>query len=104
MKISELRCPNCDLSIKKEIPICEFCRLSEEDYEFLIIFLRSRGRITEMERLLGLSYPSIKQKIDNLLTRLKLTPLEEFADPIDALAQGKISVDEAVVLLKKRRH
>uniref|UniRef100_A0A7C4THR6 DUF2089 domain-containing protein n=1 Tax=candidate division WOR-3 bacterium TaxID=2052148 RepID=A0A7C4THR6_UNCW3 len=103
MVISELRCPKCDLRVKKDFLPCEFCQLSEEDYEFLKIFLRTQGRITDMERLLGISYPTIKTKIENLLKSLNLSPAEEFLDPIDALEQGKISVDEAVAMLKSRR-
>ncbi len=105
MKIQKLRCPDCNLSISKEINPCAFCLLSDDDYEFLLLFLRTQGRIKEMEKLLNLSYPSIKQKIDKLIKNLKLTPIEQgVTDPIDALAQGKISVDEAVALLKKRRY
>jgi hypothetical protein len=58
-----------------------------------------------MEKVLGVSYPTIKTKIDNLLKRLKLSHItaEEEIDPLDALAQAKISVDEAVAILKQRK-
>ena len=103
--ISELRCPKCDLRIRKDFQSCDFCNLPDEDYEFLLIFLRTQGRITEMEKALGVSYPTIKTKIDNLLRNLKLSPVgaDESIDPLDALAQAKISVDEAVAILKQRK-
>jgi hypothetical protein len=103
MVISELKCPECDLRVKKDLMPCEFCQLSEDDHEFLKIFLRTQGRITDIEKLLGISYPTIKTKIEKLLTALKLSPLHEAEDPIEALAQGSISVDEAVAILKQRR-
>ena len=105
MVISELKCPKCDLRVKKDFESCEFCQLPEEDYEFLLIFLRTQGRITDMEKLLRVSYPTIKTKIDNLLTNLGLSPIgvSEEQDPLEALAQGKISVDEAVAILKQRK-
>ncbi len=103
MVISELRCPDCDLRVRKEFPPCEFCLLPEEDYEFLKVFLRTEGKITDMEKILKLSYPSIKIKIENLLRNLNLKPYEEPIDPIEALAQGRITVDEAVAILKSRR-
>ena len=105
MIISELKCPKCDLRIRKDFESCDFCNLSEEDYEFLLVFLRAQGRITDMEKVLGVSYPTIKAKIDNLLRNLNLSPIaaEEEHDPLDALAQGKISVDEAVTILKQRK-
>jgi len=105
MVISELRCPKCDLRLKKDFESCDFCQLPEEDHEFLLVFLRTQGRITEMEKLLGVSYPTIKSKIDSLLSNLKLSPIgtSEEPEPLEALARGKISVDEAVAILKQRK-
>ena len=105
MVISELKCPRCDLRLRKDFESCDFCSLPEDDFQFLLIFLRTQGRITDMEKVLGVSYPTIKTKIDNLLKRLKLSPItaEEEIDPLDALAQAKISVDEAVAILKQRK-
>jgi hypothetical protein len=56
-----------------------------------------------MEKILGISYPTIKAKIETLLQNLQLSPIEEEHDPIEALAQGKISVDDAIIILKQRR-
>lgn len=103
MVISELKCPECDLKVRKDFSPCEFCQLSEDDHEFLKIFLRAQGRITDIEKILGISYPTIKTKIERLLTALRLSPIKGDEDPIDALAQGNISVDEAVAILKQRR-
>lgn len=103
MVISELKCPKCDLRVRKDFLPCEFCQLPEDNYEFLKIFLRTQGKITDLEKILGVSYPTIKAKIDKLLINLKLSPLEEKDDPIEALAHGKLSVDEAVAILEQRR-
>ena len=105
MVISELKCPKCDLRIRKDFESCDFCSLPVDGYEFLLIFLRTQGRITDMEKVLGVSYPTIKAKIDSLLKSLKLSPItpEEEIDPLDALSQGKVSVDEAVAILKQRK-
>jgi hypothetical protein len=103
MVISELKCPKCDLRVQKDFSPCEFCQLSEEDYDFLKIFLRCQGKITDIEKVLGVSYPTIKTRIERLLSTLHLSPLEGAHDPLDALAQGNISVDEAVAILKQRR-
>lgn len=103
MIISELKCPVCDLRVKKDFSPCEFCQLPEEDYDFLKIFLRCQGRITDIEKMLGVSYPTIKAKIERLLQKLELSPVETEKDPLDALAQGDISVDDCVAILKQRR-
>jgi len=103
--MSELKCPKCDLRIRKDFESCDFCSLPEQDHEFLLVFLRAQGRITDMEKVLGVSYPTIKAKIDSLLKNLNLSPIaaEEEHDPLEALAQGKISVDEAVAILRQRK-
>lgn len=103
MVISELKCPECDLRVKKDFLPCEFCQLSADDHEFLKIFLRAQGRITDIEKILGISYPTIKAKIEKLLSALKLSMIKDEEDPIEALAQGEISVDEAVTIIKQRR-
>jgi hypothetical protein len=103
MVVSEVKCAKCDLRIRKEFEPCEFCQLPDDDYEFLKLFLRTQGRITEIEKLLGISYPTIKHKIEDLLARLHLAPAAVEDDPLDSLAEGKISVDEAVAILKQRR-
>ncbi len=103
MVISELRCVKCDLRVTKDFLPCEFCQLPEDDYEFLKIFLRTQGKITDIEKILGISYPTIKAKIDKLLKELKLSSVTEKSDPIEALAKGELSVDEAVAIIKQRR-
>ncbi len=103
MVISELRCPKCDARVKKDIVLCPFCQLSDDDYEFLQVFLRTEGKITDIEKILNVSYPTIKTKIENLLRTLNMTPYAGDKDPIDALSEGSISVDEAITMLKQRR-
>lgn len=103
MIISELKCPKCDLRVKKDFSPCEFCQLSEDDHEFLKIFISTQGRITDIEKILNMSYPTIKSKIEKLLKALNLSPIEGGRNPLEALAQGEISVDEAVSILKQRR-
>jgi hypothetical protein len=104
MVISDLKCPKCDLRVKKDLIPCEFCQLADDDYEFLKIFLRAQGRITDIEKVLGLSYPTIKARIESLLKNLKLSPINAHDDPIEALTQGRLTVDEAVAILKQRRN
>ncbi|MEO0205683.1 MAG: DUF2089 domain-containing protein [candidate division WOR-3 bacterium] len=103
MIVSELRCKKCDLRVKKDFSPCAFCNLPEEDYEFLMIFLRTEGKITDIEKVLGVSYPTIKSKIEHLLNNLNLKPYEDSIDPLDAIAEGKLSVDEAIAILKSKR-
>ncbi|MEO0164510.1 MAG: DUF2089 family protein [candidate division WOR-3 bacterium] len=101
--ISELKCVNCDLKMRKDFALCEFCQLPEEDYEFLKIFLKTEGKLTDIEKILGISYPTIKAKIETLLKRLNLVVYKEPIDPIDGIAEGKLTVEEAIAILKSRK-
>ena len=102
MNITELKCIKCNTTVQGNFPINKLMSLSEEDREFLITFLRSRGNIKEVQERIGISYPTVKNKLDKLLTALGLT--NEMQTPsrteiLDALKNGKISADEAVNLL-----
>ena len=79
--------------------------LSEEDREFLMTFLRSRGNIKEVQERMGISYPTVKNRLDKLLAALGL--LEEVRsisqnEIITALKDGNISAEEAINLLQER--
>ena len=52
---------------------CRFCSLSPEDELFLMTFLKNRGSIKDVERELGISYPTVRAALDSLLDSLGLT-------------------------------
>jgi hypothetical protein len=65
----------------------------------LRVFLRSRGNMKELERHLGVSYPTVRARFDKLLTRLGLESEDESPDRIgllEALSKGEIDVTEAL--------
>jgi hypothetical protein len=75
---------------------CEFCGLSREDRELLILFLRSRGNMKELERHLGVSYPTARARFDSLLGKLGIqAPAPSRVDVLEQLARGDIDIDEA---------
>jgi len=103
MKVVELRCPDCGIRISGEFGGCPFCRLDKGQIEFLKVFLRCEGNISKVGQVLSISYPKIKREFEEILKALNLTTVEEKEDILDALEKGKISVDQAVELLRKRR-
>ena len=56
MAVSELSCTVCDTLVRSRYAPCPFCRLSPEDLAFMLLFVRSRGNVKDMERELGVSY------------------------------------------------
>jgi hypothetical protein len=80
MKITELKCNDCGLEIKKDFEPDVFSTLCDEQKEFLILFLKCEGNISDIQKKLNLNYSSVKRKISELLYSLKLkevTPIKE---------------------------
>ena len=104
LRITELTCPSCRAKVVAELPTCEFCNLEPELLGLLRSFLRARGNYKEVERELGISYPTIRKRLDDLLAALGLEPRrrvsrEERMEILDRLDRGEIGVDEALRLL-----
>lgn len=104
--LTRLSCDECGTELSGHFPTCEYCSLSAEDRETLRVFLRSRGNMKELERHLGVSYPTARARFDALLARLgheDIAHTEEAAEDkaesigvLEALAEGGIDVDEAL--------
>ena len=78
---------------------CEFCSLENEDRAMLLVFLKSRGNMKELERHLGVSYPTARARFERLLGSLGLEGPDEppgHIDVLEALARGEIDVGEAL--------
>ena len=72
MLVTKLRCSHCGTELSGEFAPCRFCRLEEKHLQFVETFLRCRGSIKEVERALGVSYPTVKNMLDAALTALGL--------------------------------
>jgi hypothetical protein len=86
-----------------EFAPCPFCNLSGEDRRLFELFLQHRGNLKQVERDLGLSYPTIRQRVDDLLSRLGY-PKERGRSRMEILRRlraGEIEVSEAADLLKR---
>ena len=64
--ITECRCANCHLQLRGEFRLGSFSTLSEDQLAFVRVFLRVRGNLSEVEKLLGVSYPTIRNKLDEI--------------------------------------
>jgi hypothetical protein len=82
---------------------CPFCGLSDEEIGFALTFLRCRGNIRDVEKALGISYPTVRARLESLTKRLGLVAQESPVHVIELLEKGEISVDEAVRLIKGRK-
>jgi hypothetical protein len=79
MHISEFACPACETVIKGKFPIDEnddesksmLDRLPEEDKYFILVFLQTGGKIQDVERVMGISYPTVKSRLNEIQIKLK---------------------------------
>jgi hypothetical protein len=98
LAITRLQCPQCATELSGEFSSCEFCALSTEQRDLLRTFLASRGNLKEIERHLGVSYPTARARVAELLAALGLDGQKP--DPqlevLEALARGEIDVDQAL--------
>src|SRR5919106_6237157 len=87
LQITRLHCRNCGTALEGEFGVGRFGRLNREQLALLESFLRSRGNLKEMERELGISYPTVRGRIDALIRTLGLAEGDvtdaEFNDDID---------------------
>ena len=70
MKISELTCTYCPTKIEGEFSPCKFCRLPSEQLIFMEAFIKCRGNIKEVEKELGISYPTVRHRLDSVIEAL----------------------------------
>lgn len=106
--VTELRCVVCETVVRSEYSPCPFCRLSAEDLAFLLVFVRNRGNVKEMERELGVSYWTIRGRLNELLSSMGLEPGAEPDDappapPSGAAAKGPTPAERQAILERLRR-
>jgi hypothetical protein len=111
LDITQLGCPTCGTGLSGSFAPCEFCGLDGADLQMLRVFLASRGNMRDLERHLGVSYPTARARFDDLLRRLGLanggaaasaatsaatSPTEaERLATLQALAEGAVDVETA---------
>ena len=99
LALTRLSCDTCGTELSGSFEACEFCSLNADDREVLRVFLASRGNMKELERHLGVSYPTARARFDTLLGKLgiaKATPPGPSLEVLDELARGEIDIDEAL--------
>jgi hypothetical protein len=83
--ISRLHCRSCGTALEGEFGVGRFGRLSKEQLALLESFLRARGNLKEMERELGISYPTVRGRVDALVRALDLADGDDHdVEPMEA--------------------
>ncbi|MEA4894941.1 MAG: DUF2089 domain-containing protein [Oscillospiraceae bacterium] len=107
LSITKLSCPKCSTAIEGDFHPCEFCRLPEDDLDFVKVFIKCRGNIKDVEKELGISYPTVRGKLDAVIRGLgydvpaketiQVNEMREGArnEILDQLSKGEITAKEA---------
>lgn len=111
--VTQVTCEECGVTIQGHFTPNHFSQLDEEQLRFLEVFLRNRGMLAGVERELGISYPTARNKLDALLLALGLTPAttqdlnghlaQQRREILDLLEQGAITAEEAARKLRTLR-
>lgn len=101
--VTELRFPTSGVTVSGVFELNEFAVLTSDNLEFLRLYIRVRGNLKEVERVLGVSYPTVRARFDTLLRAIGYEP--EAADPqgavLDQLERGELTPDEAARKLRR---
>lgn len=113
MHIEVLRCSNCGSKLEGSFEMNEFASLSEENVEFLRLYLINRGNLSKVSEILKISYPTVLNKFNKLLADLGYISNEEIIDKeknediilekkkiIEELEKGLLKPKEAIEKLK----
>lgn len=111
LHVKKLACHHCDTVIENDFSLSKFASLSKEQMHFIEVFVGKRGNIKEVEKALGISYPTVRGKLNEIVEQFGY----EEKDPqnnqkeekvrksqiVAMLEKEEINVKEAVALLKK---
>ncbi len=114
LTVTKLSCAKCGTKLEGEFSTCKFCRLPAEQRDFIEVFIKCRGNIKDVEKELGISYPTVRNRLDAAIEALgyrverdagELAEEKEERQArqavLDSLERGEITPQEAAKQLKK---
>ena len=112
LAVTRLRCRSCGTTLEGDFSVGRFARLDRDQLALLESFLRSRGNLREMERELGISYPTVRSRVEALVRSLGFGPRIDEDDAasvepapsreeiLERLARREISAEEAAQAIR----
>ncbi len=109
LEVARLHCPSCDTSIEGHFAMGQFSNLTPDQLDFVFTFVRCEGKINRMEQELSLSYPTIRNRLHEVIRALGYEPGKDESPEINAeirssaiadLEAGKITADQAMRILR----
>jgi hypothetical protein len=106
MEVRRLECPNCGVAVEGRFDTGLLAKLSRDQLAFVEVFLRSRGKIKDVEEELGISYPTVVARLNEVLVSLGFEAGEDPREAerrqrvLDDLAAGRLSAADAAEQLR----
>ncbi|HET8568517.1 MAG TPA: DUF2089 domain-containing protein [Candidatus Limnocylindria bacterium] len=107
LQVVRLECAACGTSLEGSFALGRFHRLAADQLDFLETFIRCRGNFKDVERELGISYPTVRSRLDAVIRALGFTTqaepdrdAERRKEILKELADGRIAPDDAAALLE----
>ena len=109
LEVTRLHCTSCDTSLEGRFEMGHFSNLTSDQLNFIFTFVRVEGKLNRMEQELGLSYPTIRNRLHEVIRALGFEPgkeevvevsAEKRSSVLEDLEAGKISADDAMRLLR----
>lgn len=111
LHVTRLNCRNCDTTIDGNFTLGRLYQLSSEQLDFVEIFLRCEGKINRVEQEIGLSYPAVRARLNDVIRALgyevgesqpasRAVSEEVRRDILNELQTGRLSAEEALQLLR----
>ena len=99
LAVERVRLTDRDIVLEGQFALPQLARLSAEDQVFVAAFLKSHGSIKEMESVFGVSYPTIKARLNRIAAKLEFVdtdPGPSRCDILERLERGEIGADDAI--------
>jgi len=109
LTVAKLHCSSCDTTIEGNFVSSQFSNLTAEQMEFVFTFVRCEGKINRMEKEFELSYPTIRNRLHEVIRALGYEPGKDDSPEIEAekrsntiadLEAGKITAEQAMRILR----
>jgi len=104
VEVERVRVVDSEIAIEGSFTLPPLAGLPWEDQVFVMAFVRCHGSIKEMEEMFGISYPTVKNRLNRIAGQFKLVEIVRLTDSeevIDELERGEISAEEAIRRLAK---
>lgn len=107
LRVSQVSCPDCGLVISGDFSGSRLGLLSAEQQRFAEVFLAARGNISEVEKILGVSYPTVRKRLDDLVAALAGEAIEAagFAtrrdEVLSQIERGELTAKEGIRILRE---